>query len=80
MSSTTNESRQPPELASMKGQRLDDAARLVALRASGLLDTPAEEVFDRFTRIASKLLCTPVSLISLVENDRQFFKSQKSLK
>ena len=54
-------------------------ARAEALRRTGLLDSPPEEVFDRITRIASKLLETSVSLISLVDADRQFFKSQQGL-
>jgi two-component sensor histidine kinase len=55
-----------------------DPARLLAVRAGGLLDTPPEEGFDRLTRIASRLLETP-TLISLVDADRQFFKSQHGL-
>ena len=49
--------------------------RLAALRRTALLDTPPEEVFDRLTRMAARLLGTPVSLISLVAEDHQFFKS-----
>jgi two-component system, cell cycle sensor histidine kinase and response regulator CckA len=49
--------------------------RLAALRHTALLDTPPEEGFDRLTRMASRLLGTPVALISLVAEDRQFFKS-----
>lgn len=49
--------------------------RLTALRHTALLDTPPEEAFDRLTRMASRLLGTPVALISLVSEDRQFFKS-----
>jgi two-component system cell cycle sensor histidine kinase/response regulator CckA len=49
--------------------------RLAALRRTALLDTPPEEAFDRLTRMASRLLGTPVSLISLVADDHQFFKS-----
>lgn len=44
-----------------------------------LSDTPAEGVFDTLTRLASQLLGVPVALISLVEPDRQFFKSQVGL-
>jgi GAF domain-containing protein len=55
---------------------LNDADRLLTLRATGLLDTPPEENFDRLTRLASRILRVPVSLISLVDADRQFFKSQ----
>ena len=49
--------------------------RLAALRHTALLDTPPEEGFDRLTRMASRLLGTPVALISLVTDERQFFKS-----
>ncbi|MDQ3207906.1 MAG: PAS domain-containing protein [Gemmatimonadota bacterium] len=53
--------------------------RLAALRRTDLLDTPPEEAFDRLTRMASRLLGTPVSLISLVADDHQFFKSATGL-
>jgi two-component system, cell cycle sensor histidine kinase and response regulator CckA len=49
--------------------------RLAALRQTALLDTPPEEGFDRLTRMAARLLGAPISLISLVTDDRQFFKS-----
>jgi Histidine kinase-, DNA gyrase B-, and HSP90-like ATPase len=39
-----------------------------------------EEAFDRFTRLASVILNTPVLLVSLVDRDRQFFKSSIGLK
>ncbi len=54
-------------------------ARLAAVRRTALLDTPPEEAFDRLTRLAARLLGTPVALISLVEEDRQFFKSATGL-
>ncbi|WP_343897603.1 GAF domain-containing sensor histidine kinase [Craurococcus roseus] len=54
-------------------------ARLAALWRTGLLDTPPEEVFDRLTRLAGRLLGAPVILVSLVEADRQFFKSAVGL-
>ena len=54
---------------------LGDASRLEALRSTGALDTPAEENFDRLTRLAARLLRAPVALVSLVDADRQFFKS-----
>jgi hypothetical protein len=38
-------------------------------------DSPPEETFDHFTKLASKLLHTPVALISLTDKERQFFKS-----
>ncbi|MDQ3426875.1 MAG: GAF domain-containing protein, partial [Gemmatimonadota bacterium] len=40
-----------------------------------LLDTPPEEAFDRLTRMAARLLGAPVALVTLVTDDRQFFKS-----
>jgi signal transduction histidine kinase len=54
---------------------LSDPSRLAALRATGLLDTPPEAAFDRLTRLASHALNVPVALVSLVADDRQFFKS-----
>ena len=49
--------------------------RLTALRATGLLDSPAERRFDRLTRLAASALRVPVSSITLVDAERQFFKS-----
>jgi len=60
-------------------ETLRDKARLADLKATKLLDTPAEASFDRLTRLASKLLRTPTALMSLVDKDRQFFKSQVGL-
>lgn len=65
-----------PVDGSESGVRLDDPDRLAALRRSGLLDSPPEEAFDRATRLATRLLGTPVSLVSIVDRDRQFFKSR----
>ncbi|HEX8274298.1 MAG TPA: PAS domain S-box protein [Longimicrobiaceae bacterium] len=55
--------------------RAPEVDRLAALRRTGLLDTPPEEAFDRLTRLASRILEAPVALVSLVDRDRQFFKS-----
>ena len=52
-----------------------DPERLTTLRELGLLDSPAEEAFDRLARLASRLLHAPVALVSLVDANRQFFKS-----
>jgi signal transduction histidine kinase len=54
---------------------IQDPARLAALRATGLLDTEVEEVFDRMTRLAVKLLSVPAAFISLVDDTRDFYKS-----
>lgn len=56
-----------------------EANRLATLRRSGLLDSPPEEIFDQWTALASRVLKTPVVLMSLVDRDRQFFKSQVGL-
>jgi hypothetical protein len=56
-----------------------DPERVKALRATGLLDSGADEAFDRLTHLAAKLLNAPVALISLVDEDRQFFKSSIGL-
>ena len=58
---------------------LTSPKRLQALHATGLLDTPAEEPFDRLTQLVCRVLRVPVSLVSLVDADRQFFKSQRGL-
>jgi len=57
----------------------DEHQRLSALEATQLLDTPPEERFDRVTRIASRLFSVPIALVSLVDKDRQWFKSSYGL-
>ncbi|CAN5652689.1 hypothetical protein BH23GEM6_BH23GEM6_11720 [soil metagenome] len=54
---------------------LTDPHRLFQLRATALLDAPTEEAFDRLTRLASKLLQAPLSTVTLVDDDRQFYVS-----
>ena len=58
---------------------LTDTRRLDLLNATQLLDSPPEEAFDRFTRLASDIMQVPVALVSLVDGQRQFFKSQVGL-
>ncbi|WP_280140894.1 sensor domain-containing diguanylate cyclase [Halomonas daqiaonensis] len=60
-------------------ERQREAQRLEALRATGLLDTSPEERFDRLTRLAQHLLEVPVTLITMVDRDRQWFKSRQGL-
>lgn len=57
----------------------DEAARLDALRRFDILDTGAEAAYDDITRIAAYIAGTPISLISLVDEDRQWFKSRVGL-
>ena len=56
-------------------QAIADPARLAAVRATGLLDTDAEAVFDRLTRLAVRLVGVPAAFISLVDEHRDFYKS-----
>jgi GAF domain len=56
-----------------------EPGRLAALDRAALLDTPPEDSFDRLTRLAARLLDAPVALVSLVAEDRQFFKSSQGL-
>ena len=53
----------------------DERERLAALRALNLLDTAPEERFDRYTRIAAALFDVPIALVTLVDENRQWFKS-----
>ncbi|BAL24108.1 PAS domain S-box protein [Azoarcus sp. KH32C] len=57
----------------------DEAQRQEALRTLDLLDTPPEERFDRITRIARRLFDVPIALVSLIDHDRQWFKSRQGL-
>lgn len=52
-----------------------DPERVSALEATGLLDSDSDPVFDRHARLAAQVLNAPVALVSLVDADRQFFKS-----
>jgi GAF domain-containing protein len=61
--------------ASEHRESLENPDRLAALHEAALLDTPAEESFDRLTRLAAKVVDAPVALVSAVDRDRQFFKS-----
>jgi diguanylate cyclase (GGDEF)-like protein len=53
----------------------NEAARLNALHALAILDTAPEERFDRLTRMAKRLFDVPIALVSLVDANRQWFKS-----
>ena len=57
----------------------DESARQRALEDLQLLDTPAEREFDDITLLASFICGTPIALISLVDKDRQWFKSRVGL-
>ncbi len=58
---------------------LHDHERCAALCALGVLDTPAEPRFDQFTALAAAAFNVPIALISLVDQERQWFKSRHGL-
>ena len=49
--------------------------RIQTLHSLGILDTPPEERFDRITRMAKRLFNVPIALVSIVDENRQWFKS-----
>ncbi|WCM87791.1 GAF domain-containing protein [Acidovorax sp. NCPPB 3576] len=57
----------------------NEAQRLRALQDLMLLDTPPEERFDRFVRFAAEQLDVPIALMSLIDGQRQWFKSRVGL-
>ena len=57
----------------------NDSQRLRALQALNVLDTEPEERFDRLTRLAKRLFDVPIALVSLVDENRQWFKSKVGL-
>src|SRR5260370_487879 len=58
----------------------NEAERLNALREYDVLDTPAEQVFDDLTALAAHICNAPISLISLVDEHRQWFKSRVGMR
>ncbi|HEY0095583.1 MAG TPA: GAF domain-containing protein, partial [Archangium sp.] len=65
----------PEEVLREIQQVLRRQRRLEALHRTALMDTPAEEAFDRLSRLAPRVIGVPVGLVTLVDGDRQFFKS-----
>ena len=53
----------------------NEAERLAAVRRYDILDTPPDGAFDRITRIAARLFDVPISIVSIVDTDRIWFKS-----
>jgi len=58
---------------------VDEAQRLAALRAYDILDTPPEAAYDRIVRLAAQATQTPIALISLIDENRQWFKARLGL-
>jgi signal transduction histidine kinase len=63
-------------LAPLPPRPNNEAARLRALRRYGVLDTPADASFDALTALASQLFNVPTALVSLVDENRQWFKAR----
>lgn len=53
----------------------NEASRVATLKGLGILDTPAEDRFDRYTEITAQAFAMPIALISLVDERRQWFKA-----
>ena len=59
--------------------QVKERARVVALNSYDILNTPAEDVFDEFARMAASIVGTPIALVSLVDGHRQWFKAKVGL-
>jgi PAS domain S-box-containing protein len=57
----------------------NEPERLAALRRYGVMDTPPEPAFDDLTRLAAQICGTPISLVTLLDEQRQWFKSRVGL-
>lgn len=53
----------------------NESERLAALKKMNILDTPPQEVYDRITRVATHLLNVPISTLTLIDSDREWFLS-----
>ncbi|MCA8831871.1 GAF domain-containing DNA-binding protein [Hymenobacter pini] len=60
-------------------RRPDEAARIKALEQYQIMDTPSETVFDDLVRLAGFICGTPISLITLLDGERQWLKAQTGL-
>lgn len=57
----------------------NEVQRQQALDQTGLLNNDSDSRFDRITRLARDLFCVPIALVSLIDNNRQWFKSRQGL-
>ncbi|MBT8103938.1 MAG: sensor domain-containing diguanylate cyclase [Gammaproteobacteria bacterium] len=57
----------------------DETARLMSLHSLHILDTPSEDRYDRITKMAKRLFGVEICLVSLVDSERQWFKSKQGL-
>jgi diguanylate cyclase (GGDEF)-like protein len=63
----------------VKTTQRDEESRLAELRSIGILDTQAEERYDRFTRLAKRAFNVPFAMLSLVDEKREWFKSRQGM-
>lgn len=57
----------------------DEQSRLADLKSLGILDTPSEERYDRFTRLTKRAFNVPFAMLSLIDENREWFKSKQGL-
>jgi GAF domain-containing protein len=57
----------------------DESSRIKNLRSLDILDSPPEEKFDLITRLTAQVFNVPIALISLVDTERQWFKSKHGI-
>ena len=57
----------------------EETARLAAVRRYAVLDTPPDGAFDRVAKLAARMLGVPIAIISIVDEDRIWFKSHEGL-
>jgi diguanylate cyclase (GGDEF)-like protein len=65
--------------ASLNKISTDEAQRLIALRDYEIMDTPSEPRFDRVARMAAHVMETPIALVSLLDEKRQWVKASYGL-
>ncbi len=73
--SITNQPTSPRPLPDSVRAAIDDISRLGVLAALDVMDTPPDGDFDRLTRLAARLFGTRFALVTLIDGERQFFKS-----
>lgn len=68
-----------PHSKDIPPEQLREITRLSFLRSLHILDTPIEEPFERITRLLARIMKVPIVGISLIDEDRQWFKSIRGL-
>ena len=58
---------------------IDEEGRIAALHRYNLLDTREEEAFEKITQLVQAVLRVPISAVSLIDRDRQWFKSRQGV-